>query len=175
MAGKEPTVRQPYRAGDTSSTPWAEARERLADADTYWLVAAKQLPFAPVRSHPHIAADTKKAGEGRGHSPACSEADRYRGDYGTSTAGVRPRSPCSIAIMLVRCKQNPLRPGPSGAGCRTGGDRTGAMGKRQALRGSHPLGGPQYRDWSPPRKGPRPFLIHRIADKVASRKSGRIR
>jgi hypothetical protein len=38
MAGKEPTARQPYRAGDTTPTPWAEARERLADADTYWLV-----------------------------------------------------------------------------------------------------------------------------------------
>lgn len=35
MAEKGPTAGQPYRAGDT--TPWAEASERLADADTYWL------------------------------------------------------------------------------------------------------------------------------------------
>ena len=37
MAGKKPTARQPYRAGDTTPTPWAEARERLADADSIGL------------------------------------------------------------------------------------------------------------------------------------------
>ncbi len=64
MAGKEPTAGQPYRAGDTTPTPWAEARERLADADTYWLVvAAKQLPFAPVLGQPRAPESTKKGPE----------------------------------------------------------------------------------------------------------------
>lgn len=39
MAEKEPTAGQPYFAGDT--TPWLEARERLADADTYWLATVR--------------------------------------------------------------------------------------------------------------------------------------
>ena len=44
MAENEPTTEQPFRAGDT--TPWADERERLADADTYWLatVRADGLP-----------------------------------------------------------------------------------------------------------------------------------
>ena len=41
MAGKKPTAGQPYRAGDRTPTPWAEARERLADADTYWLATVR--------------------------------------------------------------------------------------------------------------------------------------
>jgi nitroimidazol reductase NimA-like FMN-containing flavoprotein (pyridoxamine 5'-phosphate oxidase superfamily) len=41
MAEKEPTVEQPYFAEDTTPTPWAEARERLADADTYWLATVR--------------------------------------------------------------------------------------------------------------------------------------
>src|SRR5215213_6420417 len=39
MDEKEPTAGQPYFAGDT--TPWLEARERLADADTYWLATVR--------------------------------------------------------------------------------------------------------------------------------------
>jgi len=37
MAGKEPKAGQPHRAGDTSPTPCAEVRERLADADSIGL------------------------------------------------------------------------------------------------------------------------------------------
>jgi hypothetical protein len=114
MAGKEPTVGQPYRAGDTTPTPWAEACERLADADTY--CGAKQLPFAPVRSHPRIAADTKKTGaEGR----SCSGLMRGRQEKdlnSTRVAGIRPRSVCSIAILPGRCKESLRRPAREGRG-----------------------------------------------------------
>ena len=78
MAGKKPTAGQPYRAGYTTPTPWAEARERLADTDTYWLAGAKQLPFAPVRSHPRIAADTKRPKRRVSHAPALCGAGRKR-------------------------------------------------------------------------------------------------
>jgi|SRR5215204_2161831 len=42
MAEKAPAAEQPYLAGDTTSTPWAEARKRLADSDTYWLATVRQ-------------------------------------------------------------------------------------------------------------------------------------
>jgi nitroimidazol reductase NimA-like FMN-containing flavoprotein (pyridoxamine 5'-phosphate oxidase superfamily) len=41
MVEKEPTAEQRYLAEDTTPTPWAEARERLADADTYWLATVR--------------------------------------------------------------------------------------------------------------------------------------
>jgi nitroimidazol reductase NimA-like FMN-containing flavoprotein (pyridoxamine 5'-phosphate oxidase superfamily) len=41
MAEKEPTVEQPYLAQDTAPTTWAEARERLANADSYWLATVR--------------------------------------------------------------------------------------------------------------------------------------
>jgi len=41
MAEKTPTAEQPYLAEDTTPTPWSEARERLADADTYWLATVR--------------------------------------------------------------------------------------------------------------------------------------
>jgi hypothetical protein len=31
------TAAEPFRAGDTAATPWAEARRGLAEGDTYWL------------------------------------------------------------------------------------------------------------------------------------------
>lgn len=45
---EEPVIAQPYLAADVRSTSWAEARRRLAEADTYWL--------ATVRSNgrPHL-------------------------------------------------------------------------------------------------------------------------
>ena len=64
MAGKEPTAGQPYRAGDTTPTPWAEARERLADADTYWLAGAKQLPYR-ARPGPSSRRCGDESGAGR--------------------------------------------------------------------------------------------------------------
>jgi hypothetical protein len=79
MAGKEPTAGQPYRAGDTTPTPWAEARERLADADTYWLAGAKQLPFARVLGHPHAAVGKKKAGECQIPTSPASRGTRSKG------------------------------------------------------------------------------------------------
>ena len=51
MAEKAPAAEQPYLAGDTTPTPWAEVRERLAQADTYWLATVRQdgLPhLAPL-------------------------------------------------------------------------------------------------------------------------------
>ena len=39
MAEKEPVSAQPLVAGD--ATPWAEARTRLAEADTYWLATMR--------------------------------------------------------------------------------------------------------------------------------------
>lgn len=51
MAEKAPAAEQPYLAGDTTPTPWAEARERLTEADTYWLATVRQdgLPhLAPL-------------------------------------------------------------------------------------------------------------------------------
>ncbi len=51
MAEKAPAAEQPYLAGDMTPTPWAEARERLAEADTYWLATVRQdgLPhLAPL-------------------------------------------------------------------------------------------------------------------------------
>ena len=77
MAGKEPTAGQPYRAGDTTPTPWAEARERLTDADTYWLA----LSYYPSRPLEAILASlrTRKRPERRvGHAPALCEAGRKR-------------------------------------------------------------------------------------------------
>jgi hypothetical protein len=41
MAEKEPTAEQPYLAEDTTPTPWAQARQLLADADTYWLATGR--------------------------------------------------------------------------------------------------------------------------------------
>jgi nitroimidazol reductase NimA-like FMN-containing flavoprotein (pyridoxamine 5'-phosphate oxidase superfamily) len=38
---KEPVAEQPYLAEDTTPTPWAEARNRLADADSYWLATVR--------------------------------------------------------------------------------------------------------------------------------------
>ena len=37
MAEKEPATEQLYLTKDATPTPWAEARGRLADADSYWL------------------------------------------------------------------------------------------------------------------------------------------
>ena len=51
MSEKAPTAKQAYLAGNTTPTPWAEARERLAEADTYWLATVRQdgLPhLAPL-------------------------------------------------------------------------------------------------------------------------------
>ncbi len=49
MAEKAPAAEQPYLAEDTAPTAWAEARERLADADTYWLATVRPdgLTLAP--------------------------------------------------------------------------------------------------------------------------------
>jgi nitroimidazol reductase NimA-like FMN-containing flavoprotein (pyridoxamine 5'-phosphate oxidase superfamily) len=41
MAEKEPAAEQPYLAEDTTPTRWAQARQRLADADTYWLATVR--------------------------------------------------------------------------------------------------------------------------------------
>jgi nitroimidazol reductase NimA-like FMN-containing flavoprotein (pyridoxamine 5'-phosphate oxidase superfamily) len=41
VAEKEPAAGQPYVAWDSTRTSWAEARERLADADTYWLATVR--------------------------------------------------------------------------------------------------------------------------------------
>jgi nitroimidazol reductase NimA-like FMN-containing flavoprotein (pyridoxamine 5'-phosphate oxidase superfamily) len=41
MAEKAPAAEQPYLAEDTTPRPWAEARERLAEADTYWLATVR--------------------------------------------------------------------------------------------------------------------------------------
>jgi nitroimidazol reductase NimA-like FMN-containing flavoprotein (pyridoxamine 5'-phosphate oxidase superfamily) len=38
---EEPVIAQPYLASDVRSTSWAEARRRLAEADTYWLAAVR--------------------------------------------------------------------------------------------------------------------------------------
>jgi nitroimidazol reductase NimA-like FMN-containing flavoprotein (pyridoxamine 5'-phosphate oxidase superfamily) len=38
---KEPVAEQPYLADDVTPTSWAEARRRLADADTYWLATVR--------------------------------------------------------------------------------------------------------------------------------------
>jgi hypothetical protein len=77
MAGKEPTARQ-YRAEDTTPTPWAEARERLADADTYWLWPLSNYPSRLLEA---ILASlrTRKRPERRvGHAPALCGAGRKR-------------------------------------------------------------------------------------------------
>jgi hypothetical protein len=39
MAEKTPAAEQPYLVEDTTPTPWAEVRERLAD--TYWLATVR--------------------------------------------------------------------------------------------------------------------------------------
>lgn len=39
MTEKEPAAEQPYLAED--ATQWAEARRRLADADSYWLATVR--------------------------------------------------------------------------------------------------------------------------------------
>jgi nitroimidazol reductase NimA-like FMN-containing flavoprotein (pyridoxamine 5'-phosphate oxidase superfamily) len=38
---KEPVAERPYLAEDTTPTPWTEARQRLADADSYWLATVR--------------------------------------------------------------------------------------------------------------------------------------
>ena len=38
---KEPVAEQPYLAEDTTPTPWALARQRLAEADAYWLATVR--------------------------------------------------------------------------------------------------------------------------------------
>lgn len=38
---KEPVAEQPYLADDVTSTPWAEAHGRLAEADSYWLTTVR--------------------------------------------------------------------------------------------------------------------------------------
>ncbi len=47
------------------------------------------------------------------------------------------------------------------------------MGKRQALRGGVLPGGPQYRDWSPPRKDPglAQILHHPLMGRAINKKS----
>ena len=54
MAEKAPAAEQPYLAEDTAPTPWAEARERLAEADTYWLATVRPdgLTLAPRELQP---------------------------------------------------------------------------------------------------------------------------
>ena len=41
MTEKEPAAEQPYLAEDATPTPWAEARRRLADAESYWLATVR--------------------------------------------------------------------------------------------------------------------------------------
>jgi nitroimidazol reductase NimA-like FMN-containing flavoprotein (pyridoxamine 5'-phosphate oxidase superfamily) len=41
MADREPVAEQPFGADDTVPTSWAEARERLEEAGTYWLATAR--------------------------------------------------------------------------------------------------------------------------------------
>lgn len=41
MADREPAAEQPFGADDAVPTSWAEARERLEEAGTYWLAAAR--------------------------------------------------------------------------------------------------------------------------------------
>jgi Pyridoxamine 5'-phosphate oxidase len=53
MAEKAPAAEQPYLAEDTTPTPWAEARERLADADSYWLATVR--PDGPPHLVPLLA------------------------------------------------------------------------------------------------------------------------
>ena len=38
---KEPVAEQPYLADDVTSTPWAEAHRRLAEAYSYWLATVR--------------------------------------------------------------------------------------------------------------------------------------
>lgn len=85
MAEKEPAAEQPYVAGDTTPTPWAEARERLADADTYWLATVRQhgLPhLAPLlavwvddASH-FVASRTSRKATNLAHDAHCVIATR---------------------------------------------------------------------------------------------------
>ena len=41
MTEEESVAAQPLDAGDPTVTPWAEARERLAEGDWYWLATAR--------------------------------------------------------------------------------------------------------------------------------------
>jgi nitroimidazol reductase NimA-like FMN-containing flavoprotein (pyridoxamine 5'-phosphate oxidase superfamily) len=41
MADRKPVAEQPFGADDTVPTSWAEARERLEEAGTYWLATAR--------------------------------------------------------------------------------------------------------------------------------------
>jgi nitroimidazol reductase NimA-like FMN-containing flavoprotein (pyridoxamine 5'-phosphate oxidase superfamily) len=41
MTEKEPAAEQPYLAEDATPTPWAEARRRLVDAESYWLATVR--------------------------------------------------------------------------------------------------------------------------------------
>ncbi len=42
MTDEESVAAQPLSAGDPTVTPWAEARERLAEGDWYWLDASDE-------------------------------------------------------------------------------------------------------------------------------------
>jgi nitroimidazol reductase NimA-like FMN-containing flavoprotein (pyridoxamine 5'-phosphate oxidase superfamily) len=96
MAGKEPTAGQPYRAGDTTLTPWAEARERLARADTYWLATVRTdgLPhLVPVLGvwvggalH-FVASRTSRKARNLERDPAL----RHRSEQGRARSGGRGR------------------------------------------------------------------------------------
>jgi hypothetical protein len=93
MAEKEPTAGQPYFAGDT--TPWLEARERLADADIYWLATVRTdgLPhLVPllgvwVGGALHFVASRTS----RKAKNLARPALRHRGEQGRARSGGRGR------------------------------------------------------------------------------------
>lgn len=48
MTGTNPTTEQPYVVEGSTATPWAEARERLVQADSWWLATVQP------NGHPHV-------------------------------------------------------------------------------------------------------------------------
>jgi hypothetical protein len=50
MADAKPLAEQPFHPGATAVTPWAEARRRLGEGDTFWLATARaDRRFSPTR------------------------------------------------------------------------------------------------------------------------------
>jgi len=58
--------------------------------------------------------ESKKKAGAEGRSCSGLKRGRKENDVNRLIAGIRPRSPCSIAILPVRCKESPLRPGREG-------------------------------------------------------------
>ncbi len=71
----------------------------------------RRRPPRPSRANLAPLGARKEAGKLPIHAPASSGAGRKSTRKGKS---IRPRSPCSIAILPVRCKEKQLRPGREG-------------------------------------------------------------